>query len=271
MYTCSTTFIGIISRDDPVMTRVPAALPHRLLLLIHGHLEALSSLQSGLHGFPLCSHCDAQQSECSAEWAASKASTSHLYRCVVTSYPSLWHYSTSSWYLALFFLMMITGIGQQDLRDVGVMVLGNLSCLPKSTCSCQFVAVMHRPVDTLDCGWVCSTALATAMCLQGRWKLKPSETENHAHLTQWLARCVEVGKEAGFERLCEALFFHSLHNWSTSGSVHMCIRVQHYVCPPGKTVWKWALSPYLNDYPISPPSMTAVFYPAFNCGCSEQL
>ncbi len=108
------------------------------------------SLQSGLHGFLICSHCDAQQHECSAEWVASKASISHLYRCAGTSHPSLWHYSTSSWYLALFLLMMITGfdhlfwgIWQQDLKDVGVMVLGNLSCPPRSTCSCYRTACGH--------------------------------------------------------------------------------------------------------------------------------
>lgn len=79
--------------------------------------------------------------------------------------------STSSWWLALFPLWAFTFQSFQvtissnkitcfkasdcgntlGLSDVGVIVSGNLRFLPKSTSSCQWLSVVTRAVDTLDC------------------------------------------------------------------------------------------------------------------------
>ena len=118
----------------------------------------LSSLRSGLHGFPLCSHRDAQQCECSR---SCRESLSIPPRDTALTVPDTWLPS----------LLMISGFDDEDSRTSEMLSVRELELpTPRITCSCQFVAVVNRRVETLDCGRGFSTALVKSVCLQFRKK-----------------------------------------------------------------------------------------------------
>lgn len=211
--------------------------------LIFGHQAVLPAASS----FLLSSHHDVQECGRSAEWAPSKASKSHLHRCVVTCPPVLTATDTwapSSWW-SMASITRCEASDSRNWRDDGLMVSGNLSRLPRSRC--QFIAVLNRRAGTLDflsrkrcaskkggssccCWWLkVSLSFTWSACQMVEQHLKPPHHKRFQHQNWdhfwnlWNQQSWSLHTVIG--QLCRG-----------GRGMRFCTRV-HYDFLPGKTVW----------------------------------